>query len=81
MSLQEIARFQVREIDRERTFGVVVLQELVRTPTHDNPNATLLGLKQYRTTEGWAVNRLSDMEYEIVNCPGGPVRARRVDPG
>lgn len=64
--VHEIDRFDVRSEDGKYATTIVVLQDFITAGTWNDPNAILPGLKEARTIEGFACNRIDDNTFEIV---------------
>lgn len=62
----------------ENEFVVIEYTNYVEVQSMGQPPNVLEGLKEYRTTEGYAVNKLSEDAYEILEPIAGPTRATRV---
>lgn len=71
MMKREINRFQAVSDDGYET-TIVVYQHLIATGTMQNPNAVIGGMKEVRTVDGFACNRLNEDTFEIVNDPLRP---------
>ncbi len=49
-----------------RQFDLLVYTDILDVGTSQNPNATLEGIKTILTSDGYHVNRIDDLNYEIV---------------
>ena len=62
--------------DDGRQFDLLVYTDILDVGTPQNPNATVEGLKTILTTEGHHVNRIDDLNYEIVELE---LRVKKVE--
>ena len=61
-----IDRFDVRSNDGyEKT--IIIWQDLIDAGTMQNPTAVIPGMKEARTIDGQACNRIDDDTFEIVS--------------
>ena len=63
---REIERFAARSDDGAYETTIVVYQDLIDVQTRANPHARVPGLKDARTSEGHACNRIDDDTWEVV---------------
>ena len=49
-----------------RQFNLLVYTDILDRSTFQNPTATVEGIKTIQTSEGYHVNRIDDLNYEIV---------------
>jgi putative component of toxin-antitoxin plasmid stabilization module len=52
--------------DDGRQYEVYIYTNFIKAGTFGDPNAVVEGLKELRTSDGMAINRLQQGEYEIV---------------
>ncbi len=69
--------FVVR-VEHGKEFVVIELTNYVEVRSQSQRPKILEGLKEYKTSEGYGVNTLSDDTYEILEPIAGPMRATRI---
>jgi hypothetical protein len=63
-----------------REFRIIEEVAIISAPSLDNPRTELEGLRSLRTHDGHHVNRISDIEFEILGAGPllEPIRAERI---
>ena len=74
-----VGRFECRGSDGA-TYTVVEFQHYLISETLDAPPERVDLLREYRTSDGRHVKRLSDNEFEMLDPIAGEVRLRRSAP-
>lgn len=75
---KEIDQFLARSDDGEHEVTIIVYQNFIDAGTREDPNAVTPGLKEVRTSDGFACNFKGNDTYEIGNDPCHPVIVKRV---
>jgi hypothetical protein len=69
---REVDRFRAQSADGTYDTTIIIYQDFIDERTRPNPQAQISGLKEARTIDGYACNRKSDEEFEVVNDPFHP---------
>jgi hypothetical protein len=69
---REIDRFRARSADATYDTTIIIYQGFIDPRSLQNPHAQIPGFKEARTIDGYACNRKSDEEFEVVNDPFHP---------
>ena len=52
--------------DNNSKYRVIHYKSIINAGTLDDPDATILGLSEYRLRSGESINRISDTEFELL---------------
>lgn len=63
--MRKIEEFDAVDSDNKK-YRVVHYKSVKNVGDLDNPNATILGLSEYRLSNGDRINRVSDTEFELL---------------